>query len=101
SASDGTVMSGATAIRPGDVLTVAQLTGLTFTPTANTFGKSTSLTYRVADPAGNSAPGSAALAIGPDNTLPTAVGASLSVAENAAATAIGITAPSDPDNAGS
>jgi len=96
--SDGTVMSGGTAVSLNQVLTVAQLTALTFTPAANTFGQSSSLSYMVADPAGNSTAGSASLAIGADNTAPTTTPASLGVAENAAATAIGIAAPSDPDN---
>ena len=67
--SDGTVRSGGIVVTLNQVLTVAQLTALTFTPTANIFGQSSSLDYTVADPAGNSAAGSATLAIGAAATL--------------------------------
>ena len=95
---DTTPIDPTEAVSIGQVLSVAQLTGLTFTPTANLFGASSTFDYPVADAAGNSAGGSATLAIGADTTPPATVAASLTVAENAAATAIGIAAPSDPDN---
>src|SRR6202162_1171350 len=71
--SDGTVYlaDGTTAVTAGESLTVAQLTGLTFTPTAGQFSQSSSFTYTATDPAGLSAAGSATLAIGPDTTPPT------------------------------
>jgi len=101
--SDGTVYlaDGTTAVTAGETLSVAQLAGLTFKPTAGQFSQSSSLTYTVTDPAGLSATGSATLAIGPDTTPPTTAPASLTVAENAAPTAIGIAAPTDINYAGS
>jgi hypothetical protein len=101
--SDGTVYlsNGTTAVTAGETLSVAQLTGLTFKPTAGQFSQSSSFTYTVADPASLSATGSATLAIGPDTTPPTTSPASLTVTENAAPTAIGIPAPTDINYAGS
>ncbi len=100
---DGSIYlaGGTTAVTVGEKLTVAQLTGLTFTPITGDFSQSSSLSYKVTDPSGASATGSATLAIGPattttSSTAPTTTPASLTVAENAAATAIGITAPTDP-----
>ena len=98
---DGSIYlaDGTTAVTVGEKLTVAQLTGLTFKPTTGDFSLSSSLSYKVTDPSGASATGSATLAIGPATTAPTApttTPASLTVAENAAATAIGIAAPTDP-----
>jgi hypothetical protein len=97
--SDGTVYlaNGTTAVTTGETLTVAQLTGLTFKPTTGQFSQSSTFTYTVKDPAGLSTAGSATLAIGADTTPPATTAASLTVAENAAATAIGITAPTDPN----
>src|ERR1700693_4145929 len=71
--SDGTVYlaGGTTAVTAGETLTVAQLTGLTFKPTAGQFSPRSSFTYTATDPAGLSAAGSATLAIGPDTTPPT------------------------------
>ena len=96
---DGTVFlsNGVTAVYAGETLTVGQLTGLLFKPTASTFGKSSTFTYTVTDPSGLSTTGAATLAIGPDTTPPTISAASLTVAENAGATAIGIVAPTDPN----
>jgi large repetitive protein len=95
--SDGTVYlsNGTTAVTAGETLSVAQLTGLTFKPTGGQFSQSSSFNYTVKDPAGLSASGSASLAIGPDTTPPTTTSASLTVAENAGPTAIGIAAPTD------
>jgi hypothetical protein len=96
---DGTVLlsDGTTAVTAGEILTVAQLTGLEFQPNAGAFGESSTLTYSVTDPSGLSAKGSATLAIGPDTTAPTTTAASLTVAENSAPTPIGIAAPTDPN----
>ena len=99
--SDGTVLlSNGTAVTSGETLTVAQLTGLKFQPTAGAFGQSSSFTYTVTDPSGLSTTGSATLAIGPDTVAPTASPASLTVAENAGATAIGIAARSEERRVG-
>ena len=96
---DGTVYlaDGTTTVTNGEKLSVAQLTGLTFKPAAGQFSQSSTFSYTVTDPAGLSAAGSATLAIGPQTTAPTTTAASLTVAENAAATAIGIAAPTDPN----
>jgi hypothetical protein len=58
--SDGTVYlaDGTTAVTSGEILSVAQLTGLTFKPTAGQFSQSSTFTYTVKDPAGLSAAGS-------------------------------------------
>jgi hypothetical protein len=95
---DGTVsLANGTAVTSGEPLTVAQLTGLMFQPTAGVFGQSSTFSYKVTDPSGLSATGAATLAIGPDTTPPVTTAATLTVAENAAATAIGIKAPTDPN----
>jgi hypothetical protein len=97
--SDGTVLlsDGITQVTTDESLTVAQLTGLMFKPTAGAFGKSSTFTYTVNDPSGLSATGIASLAIGADTTPPSTSSALLTVAENAAPTAIGIAAPTDPN----
>ena len=63
---DGTITlaDGRTAVAAGQALTAAQLTTLLFTPTPGPSGASSAFTYTVRDPAGNTAAGSAALAIG-------------------------------------
>src|SRR5262249_59422073 len=76
--------SGGTAVSLGQVLSVAQLTGLSFTPAANVLGQSSSLAYTVADPAGNTTGGTAALTIGPENPAPAPPPASHSPTANAA-----------------
>src|SRR5216683_1464903 len=100
---DGTVYlaDGVTAVTSGEILTVAQLIGLTFKPTSGVFSQSSTFIYTVTDPSGLSASGSATLAIGPDTTPPVTAAASLTVAENAGATAIGIAAPTDTNYAAS
>src|SRR5262249_41634015 len=55
--------NGTTAVTVGQTLTIAQLTGLEFKPTANLFATSSTLTYSVNDPAANSTTGTATLAI--------------------------------------
>jgi hypothetical protein len=69
--SNGTVLlaDGNTALAAGQTLTAAQLTGLEFRPTAGQPSGSSDFTYSVADPAGNSATGSATLAIAPAHYL--------------------------------
>jgi hypothetical protein len=58
-----TLADGATAVTAGQVLSVAQLTGLKFTPAPNRIGSSSSLTYTVTDRAGNASVGSATLGV--------------------------------------
>jgi len=100
---DGTVLlaDGVTKVYVGESLTVAQLTGLKFRAIPGVFGQSSKFSYTVTDPSGCRGSGSATLAIGPDTTPPVTTAASLTVAENAAATAIGIIAPSDINYAAS
>ncbi len=97
--SDGTVYlaDGVTAVTSGEILTVAQLTGLTFKPTSGAYSQTSQFTYSVSDPSGLSASGTATLAIAAASGGPQTTAASLTVAENAAATAIGIAAPTDPN----
>src|SRR5205807_610506 len=96
---DGTVLlsDGVTAVYVGETLTVLQLTGLEFKPTMGAFGQSSTFTYKVTDPSGRSATGTATLAIAADVLPPVTTAASLTVAENAAATPIGIAAPTCPN----
>src|SRR5712691_3505960 len=67
---DGTVLlaDGVTAVYVGEVLTVAQLTGLKFLATSGVFGTSSTFSYSVSDPSGTKASGSTTLAIGPETT---------------------------------
>jgi hypothetical protein len=62
---DGTVYlaNGTTAVTNGESLTVVQLTGLTFAPTAGAFSESSTFSYTVSNPSALSATGSANLAI--------------------------------------
>jgi hypothetical protein len=96
---DGTVLlsDSVTPVTAGEVLTSAQLTGLLFKPAAGQFGQSSTFTYTVADPSDNVSTGTAALATGPAVGNPTIASPSLTVAENASATTIGIAAPTDPN----
>src|SRR5205807_31783 len=63
--SDGTVLlaDGVTAVTSGAILTVDQLTGLTFEPASGVYSQSSQFTYSVTDPSGLSAPGAATLEI--------------------------------------
>ena len=96
---DGTVLrpDGITPVSLGATLTVAQLTGLMFKPTAGAFGQSSTFSYKVSDPAGLSANGTATVAIGPDTIPPTTTDPTLTVAPNSGVTPIGIPAPTDPN----
>ncbi len=98
--SDGTVYlaDGVTAVTSGEILTVAQLTGLTFKPTSGAYSQTSQFTYSVSDPSGLSASGTATLAIAAaSGSGPVTTAASLTVAQNAATTTIGIPAPTDPN----
>ncbi len=95
---NGTVtLADGTAVTAGMLLSSAQLSSLRFTPTAGQFGQSSSFTYSVADPAGNAATSAATLRIGPALGNPVVPATTLTVIEDATATAIGIAAPSDPN----
>ncbi len=74
-----------------------QLTGLRFKPTPGLFNASSAFTYTVSDPSNNTATGTATLAIGPAVGNPVLSSPTLTVAGNAAATALGIAAPTDPN----
>jgi hypothetical protein len=91
---DGTVLlaDGSTAVTQGEALTVAQLTGLEFRPTANLVGASASFTYGVTDPAGNSAAGTAILGIGSGRLITLAPGPQ-TVTGGAGDTIVGNTGP--------
>src|SRR5260370_41210096 len=80
---DGTVLlaDGVTKVYVGEILTVAQLTGLNFLPTPGLFSQRSTFSYSAADPSGAKASGSATLAIGSDTTPPVTTAASLTVAE--------------------
>src|SRR5258708_3966316 len=98
--SDGTVYLAdkVTLVTSGEILTVAQLTGLTFKPTTGVASQSSQFTYSVTDPSNLSASGTATLAIAaPSGSGPVTTAASLTVAQNAATTTIGIPAPTDPN----
>jgi autotransporter passenger strand-loop-strand repeat protein len=58
-----TLADGTTAVTIGESLTLAQLTGLEFTPGKAAGGSSSSFTYSVSDPAGNTTSGSATLSV--------------------------------------
>ena len=57
---DGTPLAG-----PGQVLTVAELQGLLFTPDQAAAGDTSAFSYGVTDPAGNAGVGTAIIAVGP------------------------------------
>ena len=62
---DGTVLlaDGATLVSQGETLTVGQLTGLEFAPSAGQLGQSSDFSYSVTGTAGNTATGTAALTV--------------------------------------
>ncbi len=86
---------GVTPVTIGETLTVAQLTGLKFRPAFDGFSATSSFTFSVADPAGNTATGAATLAIGASNTPIVTTWTSFAEAANGPATTIGIAAPTD------
>jgi len=101
--SDGTLLlsDGVTPVSVGATLTVAQLIGLKFRPTLNSFGASSSFAFTVSDPAGNTASATATLAIGPSTTPVVTGWSSLTVPQRDGATSISIQAPSDANFASS
>src|SRR5437588_4848890 len=96
--SDGTVLlsDAVTPVSLGESLTVAQLTGLKFSPLAGAFGTSSTFSYDVSNPSGLSTSGTATLAIGPDTLPPIATATSLTVAGNSAPPPSGIAPHTDP-----
>jgi hypothetical protein len=93
---DGTILlsDGVTAVTVGETLTVAQLTGLEFKAGASSVGQDSIFSYSVTDPGNNSAIGTVLLEVTAD-TPPVTTLTSLTVAENSAATPIGIPAPTN------
>ena len=73
---------GVTQVTLGEKLTVGQLTGLMFEPNADTFNASFTFSYKVTDPAGLSATGSATVAIAADSQPPITTDPTLTVAPN-------------------
>ena len=92
-----TLADGSTVVAAGQTLTVDQLTGLLFQPALGRFSASTTFDYTVTDPAGNASNGTATLVIGPAIGNPVVGSTTLTVAEGAPATALGIAAPTDPN----
>ena len=90
-------LADGTAVTAGQSITVAQLTGLLFTPTPGLFGQASALAYSVTDPAGNVAHGLATLAIGPALGSPVAANPGPITAPRSGVTALGIGAPTDPN----
>ena len=74
----------------GETLTVAQLTGSSLCPRAGAFAQSSSFAYTVFGPDGVDRVGECNAVMGPNNTPLVTTPASLTVAENSGATAIGI-----------
>ena len=95
--SNGTVLlaDGITPVNLGQSLTVTQLVGLKFRPALNSFATSSSFEFSVSDPDGSSAIGSAVLTIGAATKPVLTSWKSLTVPQNAGATPIGISAPTD------
>ena len=93
--SDGSLTLNGTALPTQ--LTAAGIGALAFTPTPGTFNQSSTFSYTATDPAGLSSTGSATLASGPASGSPVVSSPSLTVAENAPLTPIGIAAPTDPN----
>src|SRR6516165_8555911 len=92
---DGSILlaDGVTAVVLGETLTVAQLTGLKFRPTLDSFDTSSTFAFTVSDPASNTASATATLVIGPSNTPLVTTPAALT--ENSTATSIAIPPPID------
>ncbi|HEV7866789.1 MAG TPA: carboxypeptidase regulatory-like domain-containing protein, partial [Chthoniobacteraceae bacterium] len=87
-----------TLVEAGDLLTVAQLMALTFTPIANISGPAGSFSYTVNDGQGGTATQTITLAVVDENDPPTVQpNKTVELLEDAAATPLGITAPSDSE----
>ncbi|MEY9752606.1 Ig-like domain-containing protein [Bradyrhizobium yuanmingense] len=88
---------GITAVVNGQTLTSAQLTGLVLTPAANANGDAGSFSYTASDGIAAPVPGSVAITITPQNDAPVAASGTLTIAEDAAASPLGLSAPTDVD----
>ncbi len=95
---DGTVYlsDGITPVLFGELLSAAELTGLTFAGGAEAAGASAQFAYTVSDPDGTTSTGAATLSVVANADGPVTSPASLTVSANAGPTAIGIAAPTDP-----
>ncbi len=91
SLADGTVLGG-----PGP-LTVAQLTGLRFTPAPGVFASTGTLGYVATDSLGGTASAAVTLTVGSAAGSPVLSPAAVSVTAGASPVAIGIAAPTDPN----
>ena len=100
---DGVVLfaDGITPVTLGETLTVAQLTGLRFRPVMNGASLSSTFGFIVSDPAGNTASGTATLAIGSSTTPLLTTPTFLTEPQNGMTSPIGIAAPVDINYAGS
>ena len=100
---DGVVLfaDDITPVTLGETLTVAQLTGLRFRPVTNGAGLTSTFGFTVSDPAGNSALGTATLAIGSSTTLLLTTPSFLAEPQNGATSPMGIDAPVDVNYAAS
>ena len=90
-----------TPVAIGETLTVAQLTGLRFRPVTNGASLSSNFGFIVSDPAGNSASGTATLAIGSSTTPLLTTPTFLTEPQNGTTSPIGIAAPVDINYAAS
>jgi hypothetical protein len=100
SAAVGTVYlsGGVTAVTNGEVLSAAQLTGLVFRPAANANGAAGTFSYTVDDGHTGTDTQTVTLGVTAVNDAPVAQGDKpVTVLEDAANTALGITAPTDVD----
>ncbi len=94
----GTVtLANGTPVAVGDTLSVGELTGLFFTPSAGVFNQNDTFSYGVTDPDDTLAVGTAQIDMGGATGNPVVAPASLTVQEDQAATPIGMAAPSDPN----
>ncbi|MCK1485082.1 phosphatase PAP2 family protein [Bradyrhizobium sp. 193] len=88
---------GITAVVNGQTLSGGQLTGLLFTPAVNVNGDAGLFRYTVSDGIAAPVAGSVAITITPQNDAPVAASGTLTIAEDAAASPLGLSAPTDVD----
>jgi hypothetical protein len=98
---DGVVTtSDGRSVAVNQALTLMQLATLLFTPTPGVFGQSSTLTYTVADPAGNVSTGHATLDVGPALGAPVLSQPVVTVTPGSGPTPLGIGAAVDPNFGG-
>jgi hypothetical protein len=99
--SQGVIRIGAEGpiVGASDELTAVQLTQLVFVPTKNFSGLAQGFTYTVSDPGELSSNGLVTLRVTEVNDPPQATSGSLTVTEDAGATALGLEAPTDVEDA--